>query len=157
MTNTTTKATKAVIPATVLENCMEAIQHDILQHAMENAARYFEELEKPYISKAQTCTEALVRAGMDEDALYPLELALSRYVSIIAWYIYRQGLKDAMQKPALAESILEYTSDDEPPALLDFPSPLYAYDIFGTEGRKSDRDNVYYRLKRPEEFTRTNK
>ena len=148
---TNTKTTKAVIPATELNHCMEAIQTDILQGVMENAAEYFWKLEMPYLGKAQTCEEALMSKGLAEDTLFPLDLALSRYVSIIAWHVYRQGLKEAMQKPALAEALLRHTSDDEPPAPLEFPSPLYAYDTF-----VADHDRSYYRLKRPEEFAPEN-
>ena len=155
MTNTKAKKlTTAADCMTVLRGSMEAIQHDMLQDAMQNAAEYFSNLEMPYLGKAQICERTLLEDGIKQDTLFKLDLALSRFVTIVAWYVYRRGLKDAMTKPSLAESLLDFLTEDEAPAMLDIPSPLHIHDIYIPNG--DDEDGTYYRLKRPEEYKAEN-
>lgn len=146
----TTATTRAVISTTELSRCMEAIQHDILQHAMEDALEYFGELEMPYLGKAHTCERALLDNGIGQAVLSRLDLALSRFVSVIAWHVYRQGLKDAMQKPSLAEALLKHTAEGEPPPMLDLPHLLDIYDLYAPDNDAEDA--ACYHLKRPEDF-----
>lgn len=113
-------------------NCrMTAIQAETLQAAFDNAQKAFEELDNEQNKEADTCLAELRFYQVSNDIMNTIDASLTRYISILTRHIYQQGLKDAMEKPELAEAILKYASDDDRHGtILDIDSPLSIYDYY---------------------------
>lgn len=115
----------------ILSHRMTAIQTETLQAAFDEALKAFEDIDLEQHGKADTCLSELHYYEVPTDITNTIDASLTRYISILTRHIYRQGLKDAMEKPELAKAILKYASDDDRHGtILDIDSPLSIYDYY---------------------------